>query len=216
MEDKEIKGFTFYRTFYNVTKELSSKDRLALYDAIMNYIFADKEPNLNGLLAGLWSNFSLILEKSKKKSRAGQTTNQSNNETKSNQNQNEIKSETNNIFPFNFNLLNNNLESNRGTGEEKTLKKFTKPTIEEIKDYCKERKNKVDADSFYDFYESKGWKVGNQSMKDWKACIRTWEQRMKKSSNEKPVPEWFNQKNESEEIAEKEQEELKEMMKEFK
>ncbi|MGP1416103.1 MAG: DUF6291 domain-containing protein [Treponema sp.] len=56
---------------------------------------------------------------------------------------------------------------------------FEKPTIEEIRAYCVERKNNVDAQSFFDFYESKGWKVGAVKMKDWKASVRTWEQRQK-------------------------------------
>lgn len=59
---------------------------------------------------------------------------------------------------------------------------FKKPTIEEIQAYCKERKNSVDAQSFFDFYESKGWKVGTAKMKDWQASIRTWEQRQKTES----------------------------------
>lgn len=58
-------------------------------------------------------------------------------------------------------------------------KRFVKPTLEEVKEYCLSRKNNIDAQQFIDFYESKGWKVGNQSMKDWKACVRTWEQRNK-------------------------------------
>lgn len=52
---------------------------------------------------------------------------------------------------------------------------FKKPQIQEIRDYCLERKNNVDADKFYNYYESNGWKVGRNSMKDWKAAIRTWE-----------------------------------------
>lgn len=55
--------------------------------------------------------------------------------------------------------------------------RFSKPSIEEVENYCKERNNKVNAQRFYDFYESKGWKVGSQPMKDWKACVRTWEAR---------------------------------------
>lgn len=58
-------------------------------------------------------------------------------------------------------------------------KRFVKPTLEQIKEYCLTRKNNIDAQHFMDFYESKGWKVGNQPMKDWKACVRTWEQRNK-------------------------------------
>lgn len=60
-----------------------------------------------------------------------------------------------------------------------SCKRFVKPTLEEVKEYCLSRKNNIDAQQFIDFYESKGWKVGNQSMKDWKACVRTWEQRNK-------------------------------------
>lgn len=54
-------------------------------------------------------------------------------------------------------------------------KVFTPPTIEEVKEYCIERKNSVNANKFVDFYQSKNWMVGKNKMKDWKACVRTWE-----------------------------------------
>lgn len=54
-------------------------------------------------------------------------------------------------------------------------KGFTRPTLEEIKQYCTERNNDVSAERFLDYYQSNGWKVGRNSMKDWKATIRTWE-----------------------------------------
>ena len=54
-------------------------------------------------------------------------------------------------------------------------KRFEKPTLSEIKEYCIERNNNVNAEQFYDYYESNGWKVGKNSMKDWKAAVRTWE-----------------------------------------
>lgn len=60
--------------------------------------------------------------------------------------------------------------------------KFNIPSIEDIKQYCIERKNKVDAETFFDFYESKGWLIGKNKMKDWKAAVRTWE----KNEKEKP------------------------------
>lgn len=53
--------------------------------------------------------------------------------------------------------------------------RFVKPTVEEIKAYCEERKNSVDPDSFFNYYESKGWLIGKVPMKDWKAAVRTWE-----------------------------------------
>ena len=54
---------------------------------------------------------------------------------------------------------------------------FQKPTLEEVKTYCKERKNSVDAERFIAYYESNGWKVGRNPMKDWKMAIITWEKR---------------------------------------
>ena len=59
--------------------------------------------------------------------------------------------------------------------ESKPLKRFTAPTIEEVKEYCSERKNRVDAERFVNYYTANGWKVGKNPMKDWKAAVRTWE-----------------------------------------
>lgn len=63
-------------------------------------------------------------------------------------------------------------------------KRFEKPTLSQITQYCLERNNNVNAEQFYDYYESNGWKVGKNSMKDWKAAVRTWE---KNNYNRKPV-----------------------------
>ena len=52
---------------------------------------------------------------------------------------------------------------------------FTKPTLEEVAAYCRERKNQVDPQRFVDYYTSNGWRVGRNPMKDWKAAVRTWE-----------------------------------------
>jgi hypothetical protein len=56
-------------------------------------------------------------------------------------------------------------------------KKFTKPTVKEIQDYCSLRDNNIDPEQFYNFYESKGWLIGKTPMKDWKAAVNTWEKR---------------------------------------
>ena len=53
--------------------------------------------------------------------------------------------------------------------------RFTPPTLSELEIYCSERKNGVDPQKFLDFYESKGWLIGKNKMKDWKAAVRTWE-----------------------------------------
>lgn len=87
--------------------------------------------------------------------------------------QNLSKTEANNS-----NLMeNHNIENNFKPVEIEGVKnkKFTKPTIQEIKDYCFERKNNVNAEKFFNYYEANGWKVGKNAMKDWQACVRTWE-----------------------------------------
>ena len=66
-----------------------------------------------------------------------------------------------------------------------TNKYFNKPKIEEVESYCLERNNNIDVNSFFNFYESKGWMVGKNKMKDWKAAIRTWELREKNNINKK-------------------------------
>ena len=64
-----------------------------------------------------------------------------------------------------------------GKRKRKAVRRFVIPTVEEVQAYCAERGNGLDARQFVDFYESKGWMVGRNPMKDWKAAVRTWEQR---------------------------------------
>ena len=59
---------------------------------------------------------------------------------------------------------------------------FIPPTLTEVKKFCIERKNNVDPEKFIDFYSSKGWMVGKNKMKDWEACVRTWEKKDKEAS----------------------------------
>ena len=77
-----------------------------------------------------------------------------------------------------------------------SVKRFVKPNVEEIESYCKERNNSVDAQQFFDYYESKGWKVGKSPMKDWKASVRTWEKNdygyHNKTVSEEPTKPQFN------------------------
>ena len=75
--------------------------------------------------------------------------------------------------------------------------RFIPPTVEEVREYCLERGNNVDAQCFVDFYSSKGWYVGKSKMKDWKASVRTWEKRRQVDSNNlqadrNELGEWLN------------------------
>ena len=76
-------------------------------------------------------------------------------------------------------------EKSESTDSSKSkAKAFSPPTVAEIESYCKERNNGIDAEWFYDFYQSKNWMVGKSKMKDWKASVRTWERRMKNEKKE--------------------------------
>ena len=81
----------------------------------------------------------------------------------------------------------NSIEENSIVKKESIKKesRFVKPSIDDIKNYCTERKNGINANAFYDFYESKNWYVGKNKMRDWKAAVRTWEQRNQKDSKKK-------------------------------
>ena len=66
-------------------------------------------------------------------------------------------------------------EEQKNELKKSTASRFTPPTLEEVQTYCFERGNNVDAERFIDYYTANGWKVGRNSMKDWKAAVRTWE-----------------------------------------
>ena len=69
--------------------------------------------------------------------------------------------------------------------EEKKRQIFNPPTVDEVRAYCQERGNKVVPETFVDFYTGKGWMVGKNKMKDWRAAVRTWEKRKGKDEKTK-------------------------------
>jgi hypothetical protein len=66
---------------------------------------------------------------------------------------------------------------------EKKKSRFAPPSLSEVKGYIQEQGYDIDAENFHDFYASKGWMVGPNKMKDWKAAVRTWAKRDKKDTN---------------------------------
>lgn len=96
--------------------------------------------------------------------------------------ENTDKPKENSSFPQGKDTYKNRTEQNKTeqikTKENSTARHcFVKPTVEEIAVYCAERNNGVDAEQFFAFYESVGWKVGNKPMRDWKSAVITWEKR---------------------------------------
>ena len=75
-------------------------------------------------------------------------------------------------------------DSDSDSDNKKTkAKKFVPPTVDEVAKYCLERHNSVNPESFVDHYAASGWMRGKNKIKDWKACVRTWE----KNSNNRFV-----------------------------
>jgi len=75
--------------------------------------------------------------------------------------------------------INKDIDPLEKDSKEKPLKRLIKPTLEEIRQYITEQNYTIDPERFFDYYESNGWKVGKNPMKDWKACIRSWQSKDK-------------------------------------
>lgn len=87
----------------------------------------------------------------------------------------------------------------------KRKESFVAPTVEQVRAYCRERGNTVDADKFCDYYTSVGWKVGRNPMKDWQSAVRTWERTNKNYNNENTRGINNTRKSEEQERAERDQ-----------
>ena len=74
-------------------------------------------------------------------------------------------------------------------GRTPTRSRFVPPSVEEVQAYCAERRNGVDAQRFVDYYSASGWKRGKTPIKDWKACVRTWE-RGESSKRQNNAPDY--------------------------
>ena len=79
------------------------------------------------------------------------------------------------------NACNKSKNKNRDIEKEKDNKRFAPPTVDAVSEYCLERNNGIDPQAFVDFYTANGWVQGKgqKPIRDWKACIRTWEQKHK-------------------------------------
>lgn len=181
-------SFVFYKSFYDAIKQIPEEYQLELYNAILQYSLEGIEPSdLSNIANAMFTLIKPNIDSSQSRYESSVENGKKGGAPIGNQNarkQPKNNLETTQKQPKN-NLndnVNDNDNDNVNVIKEKNIKKrkvFQKPTIEEIKQYCTDRNNNVDAEQFYDFYESKGWKVGKEPMKDWKACIRTWEKNTK-------------------------------------
>lgn len=184
------KQFTFYESFASALARIKSKAaRCDAYDAICNFALYGIEPDLDSIPDAAAIAFDLIrptLEASKRKAENGKR----GGKTEANEKQTVSKTEANRKQTVSEK---ENEKENEKEGEienecyiARTRTRFVPPTLDEVIAYCQERGNSVDAERFVSFYESNGWKVGKNPMKDWKAAVRTWERDNRPQATNQP------------------------------
>lgn len=137
-------------------------------------------------------NYVQVVEKNRANGKLGgrprKPTETQNNPQKPNETQKtqiEIESEINTPLP------NGNKGSKAATPPTRETR-FSPPSLDEVQAYIAERGSAVDAQQFIDFYACKGWMVGKNRMKDWKAAVRTWEQRRKEEAGDHPTKQEYH------------------------
>jgi hypothetical protein len=191
IQNKTRDSFIFYRSFFSATKHLNEVEKAQLFEAICSYALDGNISLLQGTPQGMFELIKPQLDANRKRFENGCKKKQKISKTEAKPKQTISKDEANVNVNVNHNeeckseLINDNLNNNYKGVEIDTVKlmeidkiktkRFIKPTIQEIKDYCVERKNNVNAESFSNYYEARGWKLKGIQMKDWKACVRTWE-----------------------------------------
>ena len=184
---KYLKVFT---DFAEVMEPLSDAERGRLFTAMLQYALTGEAGALTGAERYVWPTAKQNIDRTRaeternaacgskggrpKKAKETDLNRKKAEETERNRkkaDKDKDKDKDNNIIPLSPN------GDIPPKGGRTPVKRFVKPTAEEVRAYCAERGNRVDAQAFVDFYEAKGWKVGSSPMKDWKAAVRTWEKR---------------------------------------
>ena len=177
--------FTFYASFFDAVSRIKKKaDRADAYDAICAYALREEDPDFSKMSDAAQIAFLLIkpnLDSSRRKAKSGKD----GGGKKANGKQNGSKQEAN--CKQEQPAIEKEKEKEREKEKENECypptplsggtkaKRFMPPTVDEVAAYCQERGNGLDPEAFVDFYASKGWMVGKNPMKDWKAAVRTWE-----------------------------------------
>jgi hypothetical protein len=177
--------FTFYASFFDAVSRIKKKaDRADAYDAICAYALREEDPDFSQMSDAAQIAFLLIkpnLDSSRRKAKSGKgggskkaNGKQNGSKQEANCKQEEYESEKEKEKEKEGEIENECYPPTPLSGGAKA-KRFIPPTVDEVAAYCQERGNGLDPETFVDFYASKGWMVGKNPMKDWKAAVRTWE-----------------------------------------
>lgn len=202
MEELERSSFTFYLSFEKAISKLDDNNQLIVYRAISRYSLFGEIPQVDGFAAIAWELIKPILDKSrirsingtkaKGKSKPNLIGNQnavSKNEakTKLKQSKNEAKTKRDRDKDRDRDRDRINIEDKSSNNGADKSTRFVPPSLIDVQEYIQKNNYSVDALTFIDFYTSKGWMVGSNKMKDWKAAVRTWQRKQKSSGNSSDI-----------------------------
>ena len=181
----------FYKSFYDGIKCLPPEEQLKAYNMVFEYAFSSVEPAEQSLAN---VTFTLIkpqidanvrrMENGKKGGRPKKILETQENEkpmvSENEKPKKPMVSENTETEKPNVNVNDNvNVNVNIKESIEKS-KRFSPPTLEQVKEYVEEKDLNIDPERFIDFYESKGWMIGKNKMKDWRAAARSWNRGQRK------------------------------------
>ena len=200
-------SFVFYASFYDAISNLPGDTQLEVYNAVCKYALLGELPELSPIAKAMFTVMRPVMDAASARYEASVANGKKGGRPKKENLEkpsNNLKGlETENLEKPSPNLNDNvndndnvNVNVNDKVTEIRAAKpprtRFTPPSIDEVKAYCLERGNGVDAERFIDYYNANGWRVGKNAMKDWKAAVRTWEKNGYGNggnySAKKPVP----------------------------
>jgi hypothetical protein len=165
----EIKGFTFYKSYYKSLKNLKEKDKKDIINAMLEYVFEDKKPNFKGIKFTIWTLIEPNLNTSKNRS------NINSGAPKGNKNASKEKQSKNNQISIN-DLKDKDKDKDKDKEREIDISTFTTPTLTDIILYSSEKgiDDETYCKKFFNYYQGTGWKAGNSLIVDWKSKFEEW------------------------------------------
>lgn len=211
MDKTKIRAFMFYKRWADLFLNLPDDSKLELLDAILKYFFNGEEGDIEDpTLLAVFNMIKTQLDedqdkyeeicKKRAEARKGKKNEEQNEDqmitidnnckqlitSEDSCQQKQPKEIKRNEMKLNNNINNNKKEKEKEKETPDKPKRFIPPSLDEIKTFCKERNSAVNPEKFYDYYESVGWKRGKNSIKNWKACLRSWEGRNSSQAPPKP------------------------------
>lgn len=196
MSEKGKPGVMLYFSFWNGLRRMSAEEKGLLVDGIVNYSQTGLEPDFDGALAIIWDitkpqidadteKYNAACERQREKANKRWNKRDADDATACHGTNGNADDANNN-----YNINSNTIPNIESAADKPLRTRFSPPSVEEVAEYCRERRNSVDPQRFVDYYSANGWMIGKTKMKDWKAAVRTWERNGKNevySGNTKPT-----------------------------